>query len=492
MSFEGGWSGHESWLLGCVASAIAWIVFLIAIGRVHPMLALILGSAWTGLLGGLSAERTLAAFQKGVGETLAGVGLVLALGTMLGTLLAESGGAARLVAVLLEKGGTRRLPWAMAGAAMLVGIPMFFEVGLVLLLPIITAAARRSGTSVIRVGFPALAALSVCHALVPPHPGPLLATAALHAGLGSTLGWGLLVALPTIALAGPIFGDFCAKQLGARLPVLPAVRGPGPRTPAPLVALAQRAYSGEPECANRKLAEDPGPALGREGPGFAAALVTIVLPVALMLLRTAIELATSRAGGPSGLLASLAILGHPTVAMLLSVLAATFTLGRASGWTFRSIGARLGDGLAPIAGMVFIIGAGGGFKQTLIETGVGAALGKAAAGAHAPALLLGWLLSATIRLATGSATVATITASGMLAPLSAMLSPADLPLLALSIGSGSVFFSHVNDAGFWLVKESFGLDLGQTLRSWSVMETIISVVGLASVVAIHAALALAR
>jgi GntP family gluconate:H+ symporter len=442
-------SGHDAWLIGCAVSAILGIVVLIGAGKVHPFLALIVASAWVGATAGLPTDRTLSAFQKGVGETLGGVGVLLALGTMLGKLLAESGAADRVVAVVLERTDSRRLPWAMALAAMLIGIPLFFEVGLVLLMPIIVVMARRAGTSAFRVGFPALAALSVCHGLIPPHPGPLVAANALHADLGQTLGYGLLIAVPTTALSGPIFGNWIARRVH----------------PRPSAELLEQISEVSP---------------GAQAPGFAVTLATMLLPVLLMIARTVAELA--HASGPAYSVA--VFVGHPIAAMTIALFVAMFTLGRPYGLR-RQVSAWLAASLAPIGGMVLIIGAGGGFKQTLVESGIGAAIGRAAQSAGVPILILGWLLAVAIRVATGSATVATVTASGILAPLASTLPPGIGPLLALSIGCGSLFFSHVNDAGFWLVKEYFGLTVGDTLKSWSTMETIISVVGLGCVVALH-------
>ncbi|HZU84955.1 MAG TPA: gluconate:H+ symporter [Polyangiaceae bacterium] len=449
----GGASGHDLWLLGCAAAGIAGIVVLVTVAEIHPFIALIAGSAWVGLSAGAPAEDVVATFQRGVGETLGGVGVVVALGTMLGKLVAESGAADRIVSVVVARAGARGLPWAMALVAMLVGMPMFFEVGLVLLMPVIAVMSRRTGASILRVGIPALAALSVCHGLVPPHPGPLIAAAALHADVGHTILVGLIVAVPTVALAGPLFGAWCARRMD-------------PRPPATLVdELSRREQDGEP-------------------PPFGVALATILLPVALMVARSGVEVAGARGRPPWSVVAAL---GHPVSAMALSVVVAMWTLARSRGTTPRALRDMLAGSLAPIAGMLMIIGAGGGFKQTLVDSGVGAAMAHAAQRSNAPGLVLGWLIAAVIRVATGSATVATVTASGIMAPLAAGLPPAGAPLLALSIGSGSLFFSHVNDAGFWLVKECFGMSVGETVRSWSTMETIISVVALACVLLLAAA-----
>lgn len=334
---------------------------------------------------------------------------------------------------------------------MLVGIPLFFEVGVVLLMPLVLLAARGRQTSVLRAGLPALAGLSVLHGLMPPHPAPLLAIGMLHADLGRTLALGLLVAIPTVIVAGPLFGSWISRRIVAQPP-------------------------------GRLVDSLAGARTGRSpAPGVTAA--TLLLPVGLMLLRTVVELSGSKSAAASVMI----VLGHPVVALLLSVLLAGVTLGAGLGRSAAQISTSLTEALPPIASILVIIGAGGGLKQTLIETGVGETIARAAQGSTMSPLLLGWLVAVAIRLATGSATVATITAAGILAPL-ATGHGVDPSLLALAIGSGSLFFSHVNDAGFWLVKEYFGMSVAGTLASWSVLETLISIVGLACVLALSAVL----
>jgi GntP family gluconate:H+ symporter len=446
------WSPHDTRLVLCALSAIAGIVALIGAGKVHPFIALMLASAWLGATAGLPTDSVVSSFEKGVGDTLGSVGLVIALGTMFGRLLADSGGADTIVSAILARAGPRGAPWAMAFAATLIGVPIFFEVGVVLLMPMVLLLARKTGGSALRVGIPALAGLSVLHGLLPPHPGPLIAASALHADLGLTFVLGLVVAVPTLVVAGPLFGERVARRIH-------------PDPPASLV-------------------DDLARASTAQAPGFAVSLATLLLPVALMLLRTAVDLA-----GATGPLRSAAlVVGQPVVAMLASVLVAMVTFGYRRGKSARQVGALLGDSLGPVAAIVFIIGAGGGFKQTLVSSGIGDTLGKAAESTGLPPLLLGWLVAAAIRVATGSATVATVTASGVMAPIALGLHGAGAPLLALSIGAGSLFLSHVNDAGFWLVKEYFGMTVAETLRSWSVMETLISVVALGGLLLLHAVL----
>jgi GntP family gluconate:H+ symporter len=435
---------HDAALLAVAAAATIALVLLVTAARLHPFVALLIASLGLGLGAGLSPEGTSGAFQKGFGETLGNVGAVLALGAMLGRLLAESGAADRIVAFVVDRAPPRAAPWAMTAAAMIVGVPTFFEIGVVLLMPMILAASRRTGGSLLRIGVPALAALSVLHGLLPPHPAPLLCAGVLHADLGTTIGLGFLVAVPTVVVAGPLFGGWIGRRIA----------------PRPPEALARTPVGGAPSAA--------------------IGIACILLPVALMLARTAVTLA----GGAGSAAHAASFVGHPIVAMLVSVVVAGTFFARSPGVGARRVATVLGESLGPIGAIVMIIGAGGGFKQTLVESGVGAAIARAAQGSSLSPLVLAWLIAAAIRVATGSATVATVSASGILAPMASAMSHVNPSLVVLAIGAGSLFFSHVNDAGFWLVKECFGMSVGQTVRSWSAMETIVSVFALAMVLAL--------
>ena len=436
------WTSQETWLVACTILSIACIVLLISYCKVHAFIALLLGSLIVGLASDLRAPDVIKQFQSGFGSTLGSVGILVALGTMLGKLLAESGGADRIVSTIVESSGERRLPWAMALIAMVIGVPLFFEVGVVLLMPVIVLMTRRSGGSIVRVGIPALAGLSAMHGLVPPHPGPLIAVDALHADLGQTMAFGLLVAIPSVILAGPLFGGWIGSRVQAQAP--------------------------------ERLAEELS-ARTSEPPGFGPTLGTIVLPVLLMLGKASVDVLLPK---EHALRATLDFLGDPLMALLIAVLVAMFSFGYLRGFSREKVGALLGSSLGPIAGIAMIIGAGGGFKQLLIASGIGTAIGKAAATSAVSPLVLGWSIAVAIRLATGSATVATVTAAGLMAPIAQNLAPGSAPLIALAIGAGSLFFSHVNDAGFWLVKEYFGMTVGETIKTWSAMETILSLAGL--------------
>ncbi|MFJ2192424.1 gluconate:H+ symporter [Kitasatospora sp. NPDC087861] len=438
-------TGSDSQLLIAVLLSIGVIVLLITKLKLHPFLALTLGSGLLAVVAGAPFDKLLNSFSTGFGSTVAGVGLLIGLGAMLGKLLADSGGANIIADTVLARSGNKVLPWAMALIAAVLGLPLFFEVGVVLLIPIVLLVARRGNVPLMRIGIPALAGLSVLHGLVPPHPGPLVAVDALKADLGITLALGLLIAVPTLIVAGPLFSRLAERWVGPL--EIPKATAPEETT--------------KPE----------------HTPSFGAVLATILLPVVLMLGKALTDVVVDNPKAMAQRVFD--FIGSPLIALLAATLLGMLTLGKAAGFDKARISDTVGKSLGPIAGIVFIVGAGGGFKQTLIDVGVGNAVSEWSGKWHISALLLGWLIAVLIRLATGSATVATITAAGIVAPLAADMSSTHAALLVLAIGAGSLFLSHVNDAGFWLVKEYFGMSVGQTLKSWSVMETVISVVAIA-------------
>ena len=460
---------------------IAAVVLLIAWAKWHPFLALILGAAVLGVVAGAAPGDTVTSFTAGVGSTVGSVGLLIALGSMIGALLAESGGADSIVNTIVRKFRGSALPWAMAGVAALIGLPLFFEVGVVLLVPIVLLVAQRTDVPLLKIGIPALAGLSVLHGLVPPHPGPLVAVSSLGADLGLTLAFGLICAIPTVIIAGPIFGNFIAKRVHLPVPGALVAAGAGDR--AGSGPAGGQDFVDRDDLANAGSTEpdktvDAGLPARRRNPGVLPAVLTILLPIVLMLIRAVGELTLDEG---TGLRTALDVAGTPVVALLAGVLLAMWTLGKRAGFDRAQTSAVIGGSLPPIAGILLIVAAGGGFKQVLVDAGVGNVVADAAKDANISALLLGFLVAVGIRVATGSATVATITAAGIVAPLATTLDKPEVSLLALAIGCGSLFFSHVNDAGFWLVKEYFGMTVGQTIKTWSVMETIISVVGFACV-----------
>ncbi|MFB7408821.1 MULTISPECIES: GntT/GntP/DsdX family permease [unclassified Streptomyces] len=427
-----------------VLAGIAVIVVLITKFKLHAFLALTIGSLALGAFAGAPLADTIKSFTTGLGNTVAGVGVLIALGAILGKLLADSGGADQIVDTILAKASGRAMPWAMVLIASVIGLPLFFEVGIVLLIPVVLLVAKRGNYSLMRIGIPALAGLSVMHGLIPPHPGPLVAIDAVGANLGVTLALGLVVAIPTVIIAGPLFARYAARWVD-----IPAPENMIPTRPS----------------------EDL-----EKRPGFGVTVATVMLPVVLMLVKALVDIVVD--DPENGVQKVTDVIGSPLIALLAAVIVGMFTLGRAAGFTKERLSTTVEKSLAPIAGVLLIVGAGGGFKQTLIDIGVGQMILDFSENWSIPALLLAWLIAVAIRLATGSATVATISAAGLVAPLAAGMSTTETALLVLAIGAGSLFFSHVNDAGFWLVKEYFGMTVGQTIKTWSVMETIISVVGI--------------
>ena len=435
---------QEIFLLVDALVAIVGLILLITRWRVHPFIALTLAAGFLGLTSGMPVDKVMKSFQDGFGGVLGFVGIVLGLGTMLGKMMAESGGADRIARTLIDAFGRERVHWAMMFAAFLVGIPLFFEIGFVLLIPLVFIVARRTGVSLIRIGIPLLAGLSVVHGLVPPHPGPLLAIGVFNADIGKTIFYGLIVGLPTAMIAGPIFGKFISKYV------------PGEASPELMEQLAR-----EPEA--------------RELPGFGITLITVLLPVALMLLKTFADVALDE---KNIVRQWMDFIGHPITALLAALLLSLYTFGTARGFTAKQIMKFVDDSLAPTAAIVLIIGAGGGFKQMLVASGVGNAIGQMALHAQVSPILLAWLVAGLIRIATDSATVATITGAGIVAPLATMVPGVNRELLVLATGAGSLILSHVNDAGFWLVKQYFNMSVAETFKTWTVMETLISVVAI--------------
>jgi GntP family gluconate:H+ symporter len=467
-------TGSSPLLVAAALIGIAVVVVLITVLKVHPFLALILGSAVLGVIAGVSVADIVLSFSAGVGATVGSVGLLIALGAMIGGLLTASGGADRVVTAIVDRVSPKALPWAMGGVAALIGIPLFFEIGVVLLIPIVLLVAHRSNQSVLRVGIPALAGLSVLHGFIPPHPGPLVAISSLGANLGLVLLFGLILAIPTVIISGPVFGSFISTRVHVATPTALVGAATGGRE-------AGTAGTGVADPDHRDLGDTGDPARDddpRRQPRFGATVGTVLLPVVLMALGAIGELTLDEG---TTLRTVSNILGTPVIALLIGVLVAMFTLGVAVGFGRQKISDITGGSLPAIAGILLIVAAGGGFKQLLVDSGISGLIADAAEGAAFSPLVLGWLVAVGIRLATGSATVATITAAGIVAPLAEGLDQPTVALLALAVGAGSLFFSHVNDAGFWLVKEYFGMTVGETITTWSVMETIISVVGLIGV-----------
>jgi GntP family gluconate:H+ symporter len=429
-------------LIAAALAGIALSIVLIVKARLHPFVGLLCGAFAVGLLAGLPIGETAAAVQKGAGDILGGTGLVVALGLALGAMLQLSDGAAGIARTALRWSGARGAPWAALLTGLVIGLPLFFETGLVLLLPIVASAAAAlpgaGDTAKLRLMLSAVTGLSVVHALVPPHPGPLLAVEALGADLGLTILYGLLVAVPTAILAGPLLARFTAK---------------GVKLGAPTLAPAR--------------VEVPAPPVWR-------ALLVVLLPVVLIAAGQLPALLPAVAAPGA---AWLAAASNPVLALLLACLAALPLLFGRAALRPPVQSAIWAETMAPAGAILLAIGAGGALKQVLVTAGLSDLLVRASAGAALSPLLLAWGIAVCIRLATGSATVATITTAGVM-PGVVAATGASPEWVVLAIGAGSVFFSHVNDPGFWLVKSYLGTDTPGTFRTWSVLETAISVVGL--------------
>lgn len=431
-------------LLWLVVAAVALLILMIAWLRLNAFLALLFAAFVVGLGGGMDPLKMMKTFEAGMGTTLGGIAGVLGLGTMLGGLLAASGGAEVLAQRLVKIFGPKRLPLCLMCLALSVGLLTWFAVGLVMLLPILLTLAKETKVPFLKLALPLLACLSVMHGVMPPHPGPLVAIEGLGAQLGLVLVWGALVAVPVAAISGPIFAKFAVCFVDVAAPA-----GAMERLSVP--------------------AERPRPALGR-------VVASLGLPVVLLLLQTAAELTHKPEAGQSAPLfyTVAGVIGHPVMALGLGVLFAAWALGFT-----RTEALKVGEqSLAPITMTLLLVGAGGGFNRVLKECGAADAIGALAQAGNFSPMIFGWLCAAMVRVATGSATVSIIAATGLIANMDLAATGTNPELLVVAIGCGSLFLSHLNDSGFWLVKESLGLTVGQTLRTWTVVETLVGVSGL--------------
>ncbi len=435
---------HSAFLLISALVAVISLILLIAVVKLNPVITLFVVSLSLAIVAGMPFSSVIRSFEAGVGGTLGHIAIIVALGTMLGKMMAESGAADQIANTLIRLFGEKNVPWAMVFIGMLVGLPAFFEVGFVLLVPVAFTVARRTGTSLVLVGLPMVAGLSVVHGLVPPHPAAMLAVTIYKADVGRTIFYALLIGIPTAIIAGPLY----AKLI------------------APHVHLATE---------NPMAAQIAGHDETRALPSFWISLLTILLPVILMLVGSWAD-AVSAPG--SALNNTLRLVGNDDLALLIGALVSFVTLGTMRGFSRETILRFSNECLAPTATITLLVGAGGGFGRVLMDSGVSGAMIVAAMQSHVPLLLLAWLLAALMRVATGSSTVAMSTAAGIVAPIALHSTGVHPELLAIATGAGSLIFSHVNDGGFWLVKEYFNMSVGQTMKTWTICETIISVTAL--------------
>ncbi len=427
-------------------AGIALLIILIAWARFNAFIAFLLVAMFIGLFGGLPVASVVTSIQKGLGDILSSLLIIIALGAMLGKLVADSGAALRISTGLINAFGKQYIVWALVLTCFIIGIPLFYNVAFVLAVPLVITIAARYKIPAVYIGLPALSALSVTHGYLPPHPSPVALVQQLKANMGVTLLYGVIIAIPAIILAGPVFATTLKKYKNE-----------------PLQAFASK------DMEESKL------------PSLSISIMASFLPVILISVSSLISYLTS---SQNGIVRLIKAIGDPVVAMLISVLFATFTLGTRNGKRLSAVMATMGEAVKDVAMIICIIGGAGALKQVLTDTGISAQIGAGLSHLSIHPLLLAWSISAIIRVCVGSATVAGLTTAGIVAPMIATTG-VNANLMVLATGAGSLMFSHVNDPGFWLFKEYFNLSVKDTLKTWSIMETIVSVVGLIGVFVIN-------
>ncbi|MBU3028184.1 gluconate:H+ symporter [Zobellia galactanivorans] len=426
-----------------VTAGILILFILIAHFKLNAFISFIIVSLLVGVAQGLDFETVSQSIQTGIGNTLGYLILILGLGAMLGKLVADSGAAQRITSQLVEKFGKKHIQWAVVLTGFIVGIPMFYTVGFVILIPLVFTVAAATGLPLIYVGLPMLASLSVTHGYLPPHPAPTGIAVIFKADIGKTLLYGILVAIPAIVVAGPILSRFI-KNVEA----------------TPLK-----------EFLNPRILTD------EEMPSTSTSMLTALLPVILIGFASVIALLLPE---ENIFRKATDVLGNPVIAMLISVLVAIYTLGLARGKKMKDVMDSVSSAVSGITMVLLIIAGAGALKQVLIDSGVSEYIGEMLKGSTISPLVLAWLITTVIRVCVGSATVAGLTAAGIVLPLIANTNVSP-ELMVLAIGSGSLMLSHVNDSGFWLYKEYFNLSVKDTLKTWTVMETTVGVMGLIGV-----------
>jgi Gnt-I system high-affinity gluconate transporter len=423
--------------------ALISLVILIGVVKLNPFLAFLVVSVLAGLLLGIPLGQVTRSVEKGMGDTLGSIVSIIVLGAMLGKLIAESGAAQQIASFIMGRIGTKKMPWALALTGFVIGMPLFYGTGFVLMVPLIFSLAYQYRLPAVATGVPMLAGLSVSFGFLPPHPSPSALVIQFHAGMGTTMFYGTLVAIPAIVLAGILFS----------------------KTLKNIISLPLETF---------QPSEKPVSQLPGVFPSFFAAL----LPVVLFMLTALLPLMFA------GYQDLISFFAQPSIVMLIALAVATYTLGLRQGMSMKQVMAHYAESVKEIAMILLIIGGAGALKQILVDSGVSNDIADRLQHISLPPLFLAWLIAALIRVAMGSATVAGFTAAGIIQPL-LVQTQTDPNLMVLSIGAGSLMFSHVNDSGFWMFKEYFNLSIKETLRSWSLMETIVSVVGLGGVLLLN-------
>lgn len=436
--------GSTAYYVLLLILAVALLLFLIIKVKLHAFVSLLLVSIITAVAAGMPIDTIMRTIEKGMGGTLGFIAVVVGLGAMLGKMLEISGGAERLAKTLLKVFGKERAPWAMVIAGFIVSIPVFFDVGFIILVPLVYSLAKETKKSLLHYGIPLLAGLAVTHAFVPPTPGPVAVANLVGADLGKVILVGILCGIPAAICAGPLFGKYIGKKIYAEVPE----------------------YLDMDEAAITK--DDD------KLPSFGLIISLILIPLVLILLNTASGVIL-----PEESMAKKVIgfIGHPFSALIIAVILSFITLGKFKGLSRDEVNKVATSALAPAGMIILVTGAGGVFKQVLVDSSIGTMLAEKLAGSSLNPIILAFLIAAVVRVAAGSATVAMMTAGGIIAPLLAGVD-VEPALIVIAIASGATVLSHVNDSGFWLVNRYFGISEKDTLRSWTVMETIIGVVGL--------------
>ncbi len=430
-----------------VVLGIVLLFILIARFKLNAFIAFIIVSLGVGIAEGMELELLVQSIQNGIGSTLGFLVMILGLGAMLGKLVADSGAAQQITSRLVAKFGTKNIQWALVLTGFIVGIPMFYSVGFVILIPLIFTIAAATRLPLLYVGLPMIAALSVTHGYLPPHPAPTAIATTFNADIGKTLLYGIIIAIPAIIVAGPLFS----------------------RTIKNITATPLK------EFVNPRILKES------EMPGMATSIFTALLPILLIVMATLADLFIP---AENPLLPFLHFIGNPVVAMLLSVLVAIYTLGLSRGKKMPEIMGSVSSGISGITMILLIIAGAGALKQVLIDSGVSLYIAEILKDSALSPLVLAWMVATVIRVCVGSATVAGLTTAGIVLPLVSATGTSP-ELMVLAIGSGSLMLSHVNDSGFWLFKEYFNLTVNETLRTWTVMETTVGVMGLIGVLVLN-------
>jgi len=441
-------------LAGLVLLAVAALLALVLYVRLHAFVALLLTSLGVALLGGVPLSDIAGVIEEGMGSTLGYIATVIGLGAMVGEMLRQSGGAEEIAATLLDTFGDDRAPWALSLTGLLVAIPVFFDVALILFIPLVYTLTERTGKSLLLYAIPLLAGIAVAHSFIPPTPGPVAVAGLLNADLGWVILFGVLAGIPSILVGGVFFGRYVAGQIHLEVPEV--VREEERGVDAEIVP-----------------------------PSFGQAIAVIGVPLVLILLGTLSDVALAE-GTTARQVLSFA--GHPFTALTLAVLLAFYVLGVRGGVPMDDVQEIATSALEPVGLIILVTGAGGVLGEVLVEVGVGDALAEVMAASNLPVVLLAFLIAVVVRVSQGSATVSMVTAAGLVKPVieSGSYAPPVVGLVTIAIAAGATVLSHVNDSGFWLVSRFLGMDEEQTLRSWTVMETIVGVVGFLVVLALSA------